>query len=295
MSEKETKCMKFAIVTPSYSVDLERCSILSDSISQYVPGDVDHFVIVTRQDAGLFQAANMPRSKLILQDDVVPLAVRHVPGFNRWRWHWRTLPIRGWIWQQIVKLSIAEFVDADAYMMVDSDCLFVKPFDPRHLVDGYDRVPLFRQDEPFFATHPDTQQWHRYARRLLGIKRSSRPPTLGYVGPHVFWRRENLRKLADHLHADRSTGWISKISMCPTFSEYMLYGVFAEDFLGLQTAGHYVFQREIVENYWPEVPMSESQVKEFAAHIPTWKVMVHINGKSRTPVTYIRKAFGLTK
>jgi hypothetical protein len=81
--------------------------------------------------------------------------------------------------------------------------------------------------------------------------------------------------------------------MCPTFSEYVLYGVFAEDFLGLQGAGHYVWQREIVHNYWPEIPMAKSQVHEFAANVPAWKVMVHINGKSRTPVKYIREAFGL--
>ena len=281
--------MQFAIITPSYHVDFNRCAMLAESIRRYVPKDVVHYIIVDGRDRELFAGLASEQTRLIVQDELVPERLWRPSFAPRWRVSWRMPPIRGWIWQQITKLSIAS-IPADAYMLVDSDCLFTAPFDPRTLVkDG--RVPLFREENAWYKADKNTQNWHRHAARILALPRRSEPYATGYVGPHVFWRRDVLEALDRHLGSKGPKGMARRIAFCPTFSEYVFYGVFAEQVLGLEQAGHYVFDREIVHNYWPEVALSRTELDLFKGRMLPDKVMVHINGKSRTPEADIRKVF----
>jgi Family of unknown function (DUF6492) len=284
--------MRFAIVTPSYHVDFERCALLTASIRRHLPRDVQHCIIVDRHDRALFARLADDRTRLFDQEDLVGLRCWRLPFAKRWRMGWRLPPVRGWIWQQIVKLAIAHLVDADAYMVVDSDCLFLRAFDPRDLlVEG--RVPLFREEKPWYATDADTRAWHRHAGRLLGVPRPASPYRTGYVGPHVWWRRDVLLQLGRRLGGETPAAWAWRVALCPTFSEYVTYGMFVEHVLGLEAAGHYAFDRELVWNHWVYSPLGDADLARFRDEVPADRVMVHINGKSRTPVASIARLFDL--
>ena len=287
-----THGLGFALVTPSFYLDYERCLLLVDSVRRYLPKTIHHFIIVAESDLELFKDTAGPRTHILVQEDLIPHDFVRVPFSRKWRMSLRTLPIRGWIWQQMVKLSIASRIEADAYMIMDSDCFFVRPFDPHDLiVEG--RVPIFREEKEFYQTSSDSQKWAEVARRLLRLPAWRSPYGIGYVGPGGFWRRDVLLKLREFVSNGRGENdWLYQVARNITFSEYMLYGVYVDQVLGLATSGHYAFDRHMCHEYWGTSPMNGAELKDFRGQLPDEHFLAMINAKSHTPVPEIRAAFG---
>jgi hypothetical protein len=283
---------RFALVTPSYHLDYDICRILVDSVRRYVPPEVPHYLVVSEEDRDLFEAFTDSRTRVIVQEDIVPQRFWRVPFAPTWRIHWGTLPVRGWIWQQLVKLSIANRIDADAYMILDSDCFFVRPFDPHSLAVG-SKTPIFREQSDYCLTSADSQRWAEVARRLLRLPPFTRAYSTVYVCPWGFWRRDVLLKLHEHLTNGRSsTAWIRDIARNLTFSEYVLYGIYVENVLGLEESGHYGFDRKLCHEHWGTSPLSTAGLEAFRKGLSEDQPLVMINAKSRTKVSDIRATFG---
>ncbi|HVU05880.1 MAG TPA: DUF6492 family protein [Polyangiaceae bacterium] len=282
--------MTFAIVTPSYVLDYERCVLLNESIQRWVPPSVHHYIIVDARDEKLFSSLRKPGTEIILQEDIVPKRFFTLPFVRKYRFSWNTLPIRGWMWQQVVKLSIARAVLADVFVMTDSDNFFAKPFDPAtHLRDG--KVPLYREQKPYYETHEKNQEWHGQASRLLGLPRPEKPFDTGYVGHPVFWRGDVLRRLDRRLSRGRGTGgWISDVGSLLTFSEFVLYGLYVEKVEGFDRAGHYPVA-DLCHSHWLERPLELDELRAFRDEMPEEKILCMINGKSGTDVKKVRKVF----
>jgi Family of unknown function (DUF6492) len=285
--------MRFAIVTPSYHLDHERCLLLSDSIAKYVPQEIEHHIIVSRSDYALFKGRADRRTHVVVQEDIVQGQFWRLPWPKNSRIGWMTLPIRGWIWQQMVKLSIAAVVDADAYMFIDSDIFFVRPCDPRSfVVDG--KVPLLREDKDWYETSADHQKWAAVSRRLLRLPRSARPWRVGYVGPGPFWRRDVLEKLQSHLSRGRGgAAWLRRIARRVTFSEYMLYGIFVDEVLGMSAAGHYGFGRHLCHEFWDARSLSREELALFRRTVPEDRVLAMVSARGATAIADVRAAFEL--
>jgi hypothetical protein len=283
--------MRFALATPSFHLDYEICRLLIESVHRHVPADVPHFIIVDRDDLELFKGCADARTHVIVQEDIVEERFVRVPFARRWRVNLRTLPVRGWVWQQMVKLSIANRIDADAYMLIDSDCFFVKPFDPRTLVrDG--NVPFYREEKDWYKTDSDTQKWAEVSRRLLGLPPLAEPYDVGYVNPWGLWRRDALLKLQARVaRGGRPTSWLYRVARNTTLSEYALYGMFVERILGLEKAGHYAFGRHLSHDHWSEEPLAGDALAGFRRRLDD-EPIVMINAKSKTRVADIRRAFG---
>jgi hypothetical protein len=283
--------MRFALVTPSFHLDYELCRILIESVHRHVPADVPHYIIVSGDDLGMFQGCADSRTHVLVQEDLVQERFWRVPLARRWRFSLKTLPVRGWIWQQMVKMSIANGIDADAYLIIDSDCFFVRAFDPRTLVvDG--KVPFYREEKDWYRTDPDSQKWAEISRRLLRLPPLSEPYPVGYVNPWGIWRRDVLLKLQSKMSNGRSpTAWLRDITLNLTFSEYMLYGMYVEKVLGLSESGHYSFGRHLSHDYWPMKPLARDALTEFKGRL-SGEEIVMINAKSRTSVADIRSVFG---
>src|ERR1700677_4667311 len=98
----------FAIVTPSYYRDFPHCRLLVESVGAHVPRDIPHFIVVDRRDEALFSGLRSPRTHLVLKEDVLPGWLRQIPFARRWWLSAKSLPVRGWIVQQLVKLSVSE-------------------------------------------------------------------------------------------------------------------------------------------------------------------------------------------
>jgi len=277
----------FALVTPSFRLDLERCRLLVETVDAHVAPHVGHYVIVDRRDLPRFRPLRSARVHLLAVEDVLPWWIMRVPGIER-RWlSLRTPPIDNWIVQQLVKLSVAHVVPADVLVYVDSDVFFVSPFDPRDAVrDG--AVPLLCQLRAP-AVNAENAAWHRSAARLLRLPLQESSDT-NFVGNLVAWRRENVLRLHQHVRAVGGRGLVQAVAGQRAFSEYVLYGTFVRRVLGAQ-AGQYESADDDTLCYWSTATLNEDGLRELRRQLAPHHRAVMVSAKSRTPVTLIRRVF----
>lgn len=233
------------LLTLSYSGDFEVCRLLCQSMDRFVPADITHRLIVPRADLPLFAPLASKTRKLEAQDHYLPAWFKRVPMPSpKWRRRLHlprrdvyvtpfSLPVRGWIAQQIMKISAAAKSPADLVVHVDSDNVFVRPFSlDRIYRDGKARI--YRDDKPVgLETHA---RWQRAAGQLLGLEAEN---FYGgeYIDPFVVWKTDIVRKLTERLQAVSGTDWIKTLARTQHFAEYVLYGVFADRIEGFENAG----------------------------------------------------------
>ena len=58
--------MKFSIVTPSYRNDFEQCKLLTESIEKFVPKDIEHYIIIPKEDLELFNTIKTRKNPLFV-------------------------------------------------------------------------------------------------------------------------------------------------------------------------------------------------------------------------------------
>jgi len=283
--------LSFAMVTPSFAPDFERCRLLADSVVRYAAPSVKHYIVVDRRDEALFGALRGPRTEIVCKQDVLPSWLHQVPRTTRW-WVDTKRPgvVRGWVVQQLIKLMVSELCAADAFVFADSDTFLMRSYDPSESVrDG--RVPMFRELLPS-DDDPHNVEWHRVAARLFGLTPLARYRT-NYVTQLLTWRRDNL--LAMRAQIERTTGreWAASICACRTVSEYALYGVFCEQVLKEDRSGHYWDDRIDALLYWKTTPLGESALRELRTLLRPEHRAVMISAKSNTPVPLIRRVFEL--
>lgn len=230
------------LLTLSYRGDFAVCQLLCDSMDRFVPDDVAHRLAVPRDDLTLFAPLATERRRLVAQEDLLPgwfrRAPRWVMDLTRLRRNLYltpfSLPVRGWIAQQIMKIAAAAASDADAVVHIDSDNAFIRPFSPAAILAEDGRVRIFRDPNPAgLAGHA---AWQKAAGQLLGLPAS---PFYGgeYIDQLVVWRPDVVRGLIDRLETVSGRDWILTLARTPHFAEYVLYGVYADQVLGWEAAG----------------------------------------------------------
>src|SRR3954454_9109850 len=126
-----------SIITPSYAPDLDLFKELHTSVRRYAPADVEHHVLVPSRDVELFLSIDSSRLGVHAVETFLPRgllsvysAFQHLPVTKlrkiqalQWRRPW--LPVRGWVIQQVAKLSAAEQLSADVVIVADSDVMLI--------------------------------------------------------------------------------------------------------------------------------------------------------------------------
>lgn len=277
--------MRFALVTPSYYVDLEPCRLLCESVARYVPLRIPHYLIVDRADVPLFAPLASSRTQIVTKEEVLEGRLWQVPFRRRWWLTRRGRPVRGWIAQQLVKLMASNVVDEDVLTFVDSGNLFVRPFDPATFARG-ERVRMYREESDYYR-NGTTRRWAALSSRLVGV----RPPEdypVGYVSPLISWRRDNLVRLREHVERVSGRSMLDTLAGLRTLSEYYLYGVYADLILG-DRAGHYADAIERTLSYWGRTPLDELGLRELRARLRPDHVLMYVDEKSRTPRDLVRR------
>lgn len=274
--------LSFAFITPSYAPDFERCQLLCRSIKQFVSPSVDHYIIVDQIDVELFQRLQDSNTKIISKQSLLPFKVKCLPlGKTKQVWFsQRTLPFRGWIFQQIAKLAVAQIVDKDILVYVDSDLAFVRPLNLQSFIRG-DKVRLFR--DPYEENISQKMfrkkiRMHKNVSRLLGLPSPNQLWTK-YDGNILPWRRENILKLYQHLEKISGHGWIETLCNSWSFSENCMYGGFVTYILQEQS-GHYDDDQYLchTSRYTPN--MSDEELQNFLTKIRPEHIAVMISAKS---------------
>ena len=246
---------KLTIVTCSYGPDILRCRRLCNSIDRFVPASVEHCIIVPRRDYPLFRDLHTGRRRVHVTEEVVPGNFRQLPVAKKLWLAPGPWPVRGWLMQQITKLSANFAVDTEYLLFADSDLEMIRPLDEDLLLRN-DRLRLHRI--PGAMNTGEHLQWHHRAATLIG----EQPRYFGgdYVGQLITWRSSNLAHLQEHLEAIHGTPWYHPIARSLTFSEYVLYGAFVDSTLTIESSGHFHCADEICHCCW--VPADVTRLQE---------------------------------
>ncbi|MDE2347922.1 MAG: hypothetical protein KGL92_05420 [Gammaproteobacteria bacterium] len=282
--------LTYALITPSFSKDLERCTLLVQSVERWVAPHVRHYLIIDRRDVHLFKPLASARTEILVVEDIVPNWIVRVPYVRRFWLSLRTRPVKNWVLQQMVKLSIPSIVDADILLYTDSDVFFVDSYDPRTF-EREGKVPLFMETGQH-GKIPNNDLWHGVASRLLGI-----PPIefcdTNYIGNTVCWRRDVALAMLRRVELQAGRSWPLAIAPLSAISEYILYGVHATAVVGEENSGHWPDPEIRTHNYWRTVPLGPAELERFKAERAPHQYAVMISAKSGTKVEDIRRVYSV--
>lgn len=244
------------MVTPTYRGDRDQFALLTESFLRFAPPGLVHQVIVDRGDLHLFEPFRHERMRLTTAEDVLPGRVRKVTVAGRSAWlSTRFPPVRNWIAQQLMKIAAACHSDRPFVLFADSDVVFLRPFGIDRFTDG-SRLALSRVRSEF----EDLPHWRRASARLLGLDDPEAFATVNYVSNLIPWHRDVARSMVAHVETHHRGGWAATIARELRFSEYTLYGVYAEEVLGLDGAGHYPWDDPILNMCWDEPMTSRTDI-----------------------------------
>ena len=278
----------FAIVTPSYHRDYEPCRLLVDSVNRYVEDKIKHYLIVPKSDYCLFRHLESSRTIVKFQEDFLPWWIIPTVFSKKWYLSLKTFPIRGWIRQQIVKLSIGEMLPESVYLIIDSDTFFVKRFSLDNFVKG-DSISLYREIADEDWHHFD--DWQRKASRLFKLD-NFKPDRSVYVAPFLFWKKENLQSMFRTIETTQKKSWQRALCSQLRLSEYTLYGVYVSQVMGIEKSGHYYDSVKHTHDYYGRVPLSISELQSFRQKLKDHHLAVSISAHSLTRLNDIRGVFG---
>jgi hypothetical protein len=278
---------RYALITPSYWMDVERCRFLVETVRRWVADDVHHYLVIARRDVALFKSMLGPRTELMVVEDIIPPWLFRVPGIRRFWLSLRTRPVKNWILQQIVKLSVPAAVDEEVLLYADSDMFFVDRFDPRSYErDG--KVPLLLEPGQR-GLIPSNQVWQATAARLLGLPEEE--DDINYIGQLIWWRRTNALAALRRVAEVTGTDWQCAIAPLSGFSEYILYGTFCHRVLG-DASGHWHDGLHRTLNYWETAPLGIEGLREFKAQLAPHHHSAMVSAKSGTTIEDVRQVFG---
>jgi hypothetical protein len=279
---------RLAIITPSYAPDFELCADLHRSVQAFCPSTVEHHIIVPRLDLGLFRRLDGDRVQVHDVAEFLPRSFVALPGVNGWLNARRPFPpLRGWITQQIVKLSAAARLDAEVALLVDSDIELIRPFGPElFLRDGVAR--FYRKPGAIDDRLPRHVIWHQVARKLLGLP-PAEAPYADYICWPAPWDPVVVRALLARVEQVTGKPWATAIGAQLHFSEEILYGVFVDEVLGAP-ADSYATDDMLCPEYSDEVPLDEGGMNGFLSRVVPDDIAIMVSAKSGTPLEVRRAA-----
>ncbi len=236
--------LQYALVTPTFRLDREQAELNVETAVHFVAPHVRQYLVIDRRDVPLFKHLRSSRVELMTVEDVIPRWIFRVPGVRKFWMSLRSRPIRNWILQQMVKLTMPTQVREDVLLYTDSDTFFVAPFDP-HALEKDGKPPFFAEVLPDAVGFND--QWHRVAAGLLGL--SAEATRENYVSNVVAWRRDNVVSMLERVRSVGKRPWQLSLAGLSAFSEYILYGVYMQRVLG-KSSGQWLDTTIRTQSYW---------------------------------------------
>jgi hypothetical protein len=284
-----------ALVTPSHRGDIDRLALLCDSVDRFVTGYERHYIIVNDDDIAFFARFDSGRRVVLPSSQFLPRWLRLLPPFisrskRRTWWSFRSGPLHGWHIQQLLKISGVLQLPYQRYCMIDSDNVFFRTFDVAAYA-GDDSIPLYVDPKAILPEAPLHATWIRNCDRLLGGHTTAFPAD-DYIGNVIVWDKSALHDMTKTIEAVTKTQWATALCKTRAFSEYLLYGRFAE-----QSPVHRTNHRLTTESpaiaYWDDDPLDRTALAAMVGKAQTANVALCIESFSSTPVSLIRDVVGL--
>lgn len=286
------------VVTPTYAPDIELFSDLHQSVLRCFPADVRHVAVVPETDLRLFRRFEGQRGLVVGVRDVLPRSVFALPFIRMmnsrvWMNARRPMPpLRGWIIQQLVKLSVASQMSERIIVTADSDLVFIRPVTVATFAPG-GKSRLYRLDEGVGQSLPRHLRWHAVAHELLGLPPAPPPPLPDYVSPLIAWDRDVVRRMLQRIEQVSGRRWFDAVGKELHFSECILYGVYADRFEQARNVA--LTAESLCHSYWDavigeHVPLTAEQAAEWISTAGRNDVAYMISAKSHTPMDIRRAA-----
>lgn len=272
----------FAIVTPTFLPDLAQCELLAESLDRVAP-HVPHYLIVARRDRSAFSHLERGKRRLVESEALVGKWFWQMPGRKVFWLSLKAPPVRGWIMQQILKIGVIEAVSERTLVFCDSDMAFLRRFERDDLlVNG--KVGLLDID----FINDDCRRWTAAARRLLGLSEHD-GDYHGHVGHMICWNRETVKAMQQRIEKSTGRNWQVALAWAPSFSEYMLYGVFVREVLGYDAVDHAPSTVPLVKGSWGVPMTTNSAIDAFLADLDPRMVAVMIHSKDSNDPALLRR------
>jgi len=278
---------RLTVSTVSFAPDFDLCVRLNRSVLDNSPATVQHHIIVPRSDLKLFGGLAGPRTHIQCEDDFLPRTFVRVPFINiKLNLRRPFPPVRGWIQQQVIKLAAVAASEDDAVLIADSDVEFFRRFTAETFVrEG--KVRFFRNPDRIDERLPRHLIWHRVARALLGLP-PAEPPYPDYISSLLVWDPMIVRRMLARVTATTGRPWPTAIAGQLHFSEFVLYGVFVDNAVGVP-ANSFGSDDPLCLSYWEQAPLNLDSAAHFARGVRPNDVAALIQSKSRTPMA-VREA-----
>ncbi|PWK65345.1 DUF6492 family protein [Aminobacter sp. AP02] len=280
-----------ALVTASYAADFERCRLLCETVDCHVSGASHHYLLVEHRDVALFRQLEGSRRTVIDERELLPSWLRDMPDptslFRRRIWlSFKAPPLRGWHVQQLRRMAIAERIEQETLVYVDSDVAFLRPFHcARFWRDG--KLRLFRRDDALLAPgHDNHRVWSANGAAVLGIAAPEVSPH-DYISTLIAWRRSSTRDMLAHIEEISGRHWVEAVCARRKFSECMIYGRFVDEVAA--GAGHYHGSEEFCRVHWTGKALSDAQFEAFVADMSPEQVAIGMQSFIGTDLGRIRR------
>jgi hypothetical protein len=286
---------RVTLVTTSHRKDIERFTLLCDSIDRFVTGYETHYVIVNDDDIQAFSGFNKPRRVVLPCSLLLPGWLKLLPPFltrrgRRIWWSFGFGLIHGWHAQQLIKIGAVLQLPSQRFCLIDSDNVFFRRFDMAEYAGG-DRAPLYCSPKAIEIKAPLHAVWARSCDRLLGHDATAFPAD-DYIGNLIVWDKLAVQGMTRAVERFAGKPWPAALCGTRTFSEYLLYGNFVRR-SPQHLAAHYMTTDGPVDAYWEDSPLNLAALTDLVANTRPSKVALCIQSFSSTPVPLIREVTGL--
>jgi len=281
-----------ALLTPTYARDLELCTLLCESVDRHVRSFDRHYLLVPDSDYDLFSSFISDRRTVIPASAFLPPWLKPMPRiFQRKRrqfwWSTRAKPVSGWHVQQFLKIAAAMSLPHERYCILDSDIVFFRDFDLARF-KAPNKIPLFRVTNEVTAEQPRHSRWVETSHQLLGLTAPPLPAP-DFIGHIIFWDRETTRAMVSRIERATDRDWVEALCRTRDFSEYMLYGYFAESDRAFATA-HIPVSSTPCVSYWEAPRLDKAGLHRLLSRASPDDVAYSVASFSLTPVDVIRPA-----
>ncbi|MDB5639908.1 MAG: hypothetical protein JWP51_4816 [Bradyrhizobium sp.] len=293
VTARETSEMNpVALLTPTYGRDLELCTLLCESVDRHVSSFSKHYLLVPDCDFSSFSHFESERRCVLPASQFLPDWLRPLPRIvqrnrRQYWWSFRTKPVSGWHVQQLLKIAAVIALPYQRYCILDSDVVFFRDFDLSRF-EYPNSIPLLKMPNEVTSDKVRHSHWVETAHQLLGLPTPPLPAS-DFIGHIIFWDRLTTRAMASKIEAVTHLDWVEALCRTREFSEYMLYGYFAQndaDFSGR----HILTSDTPCVSYWDQPKLSRGELNQLLRRADTGDVAFSVASFSGTPVATIRDA-----
>jgi Family of unknown function (DUF6492) len=260
---------RWAVITPSYCGDFERCRLLCESMDVFLTGAWHHYIIVETVDLKLFKSLAGTNRTILEMESLLPSSFHHLTRIpiinNRSLWFsWGTRFMAGWHVQQLIKMEMAFQLQELGLLYCDSDVFFVRPLDVSSLSEN-GQYRFFKTGAEIEEATIPNPKYISVSARLLGIKESPFPSAT-YVDNLVTWHSPTVRSMCNHISNVSGRDWRVALGREIFLSEYSLYGIYV-DRISKDHSHLRVDYATLCKTFWHRTAVDDAELDQFCSEV----------------------------